>query len=120
MLEQIRVVDCSTDIAGPYCTKLLADAGADVVKVESRDGDPLRSWGSGALFEFLNTTKRSVLGSPGDPAFLELCAGADVVVDSGRPGQLDGAALLARHPGLVVTSITPFGLDGPWADWAAT
>ena len=120
VLEQIRVVDCSTDIAGPYCTKLLADAGADVVKVESGDGDPLRSWGSGALFEFLNTTKRSVLGSPGDAAFLELCAGADVVVDSGRPGQLDGAALLARHPGLVVTSITPFGLDGPWADWAAT
>ena len=67
VLEEIRVVDCSSDIAGPYCTKLLADAGADVVKVESRSGDPLRSWGSGALFEFLNTSKRSVVAAPGDP-----------------------------------------------------
>ena len=60
MLEGIRVVDCSIDIAGPYCTKLLADAGADVVKVEPSTGDPLRAWGSGALFDFLNTSKRSV------------------------------------------------------------
>ena len=67
MLDGIRVVDLSTEIAGPYCTKLLADAGADVVKVEPADGDPLR-WGPGwrprgALFEFLNTSKRSVVGT---------------------------------------------------------
>jgi crotonobetainyl-CoA:carnitine CoA-transferase CaiB-like acyl-CoA transferase len=120
VLDQIRVLDCSSEIAGPYCTKLLADAGADVVKVESGAGDPLRSWGSGALFDFLNTTKRSVLGSLSDPEVIQLCAGADVVVESGRPGDLHGAALYADHPGLVVVSITPFGLDGPWADWAAT
>ncbi len=118
MLEEIRVVDCSVDIAGPYCTKLLADAGADVVKVEAVAGDPLRSWGSGALFEFLNTSKRSVVAAADDP--LEpLLAGADVVVvDGSRPG--DVAAWRRRRPHLVVASITPYGLDGPWRDWAAT
>src|SRR5579859_2824455 len=83
VLEGIRVVDCSTEIAGPYCTKLLADAGADVIKVEPAAGDPLRSWGSGALFEFLNTSKRSVVAAPGDAAFAELAATADVFIDSG-------------------------------------
>ena len=118
MLEGIRVVDCSTEIAGPYCTKLLADAGADVVKVEPPDGDPLRSWGSGALFEFLHTSKRSVVAAPGETTVAELCATADVLVDTGGFG-LNIPALREEHPGLVV-SISPFGLDGPWADWAAT
>ncbi|HEV3450385.1 MAG TPA: CoA transferase [Acidimicrobiia bacterium] len=121
MLEDIRVVDCSTDIAGPYCTKLLADAGADVVKVEPRaGGDPLRSWGSGALFEFLNTSKRSVTLPTDDPAFAELCRAADVLVEPPPTGPLDVRRLRDGHPALVVASITPFGLDGPWAGWAAT
>jgi crotonobetainyl-CoA:carnitine CoA-transferase CaiB-like acyl-CoA transferase len=119
LLEGIRVVDCSTEIAGPYCTKLLADAGADVVKVEPADGDPLRSWGSGALFEFLHTSKRSVVAAPGDATLAELCASADVVIDSGRMGS-DLSRLRDEHPALVAASITPFGLDGPWAGWAAT
>ena len=62
MLDGVRVVDSTTEIAGPYCSKLLADAGADVVKVERPEGDPFRHWGSGALFEYLNTSKRSVQG----------------------------------------------------------
>ncbi len=69
------VVDLSTGIAGAYCTKLLADGGADVIKVESPEGDPLRSWsasgatipagGDGALFSFLAGAKRSVVADPG-------------------------------------------------------
>jgi crotonobetainyl-CoA:carnitine CoA-transferase CaiB-like acyl-CoA transferase len=120
VLEAIRVVDCSTDIAGPYCTKLLADAGADVVKVETPTGDPLRAWGSGALFEFLNTSKRSVVAVPDPSALVDLCAGADLLVESGTTSGVDMEALRARLPALVVVSITPFGLEGPWAGWAAT
>lgn len=120
MLDGLRVVDLSTEIAGPYCTKLLADAGADVVKVERPDGDPMRGWMSGALFEFLNTTKRSVVGACDDPEILELCVRAHVVVENSEPGTLDVAALHERNPALVVVSITPFGQDGPWRDRAAT
>jgi crotonobetainyl-CoA:carnitine CoA-transferase CaiB-like acyl-CoA transferase len=112
ILDGVRVVDCTTDIAGPYCTKILADAGADVVKVESPDGDPLRRWGSGALFEFLNTSKRSVQG---DPA--ALASRADVLVTDHR---VDLDALWAHHRSLVVVTITPFGCDGPWAGRPST
>ena len=64
ILTGVRVLDRSTGIAGPYCTKVLADAGADVVKVE-RTPDPLRRWGSGALFEYLNAAKRSITDDAG-------------------------------------------------------
>ena len=112
MLEGVRVVDLTTDIAGPYCTKVLADAGADVVKVEPPAGDPLRRWGSGALFEFLNTSKRSVQGEAD-----ELVAAADILV-AGAP--VDLGALWAANPALVVVTITPFGCDGPWAERPST
>jgi crotonobetainyl-CoA:carnitine CoA-transferase CaiB-like acyl-CoA transferase len=112
MLTGVRVVDCTTDIAGPYCTKILADAGADVVKVEPRSGDPLRLWGSGALFEYLNASKRSVHGSAGP-----LVATADIVVTDSAP---DSEALWAANPSLVVVTITPFGCHGPWADRPST
>ncbi|HEX7095375.1 MAG TPA: CoA transferase, partial [Acidimicrobiales bacterium] len=87
MLDGVRVLDFTRGIPGAYCTKLLADAGADVVKVESAGGDPLRRWTAshvevadgddGALFRFLHTSKRSV--TSGD-AWL---AGADIVVEGG-------------------------------------
>ena len=112
MLTGVRVVDCTTEIAGPYCSKLLADAGADVVKVEPSEGDPLRHWGSGALFEFLNTSKRSVQGDAGD-----LLTEADVFV-SNEP--VDTGALWAENPSLVVVTITPFGGEGPWAGRPST
>lgn len=120
MLHGLRVVDCSTDIAGPYCTKMLADAGADVVKVEAPTGDPLRGWQSGALFEFLNASKRSVVGALEDDHVRELCARADLLVESGPPGSVGSLALHEQSPSLVIVSITPFGQDGPWAAWAGT
>ncbi|HZP31263.1 MAG TPA: CoA transferase [Acidimicrobiia bacterium] len=117
MLDGIRVVDLSTEIAGPYCTKLLADAGADVVRVEPPGGDPLRRWGSGALYEFLNTSKRSVTGDPADAGVQALLAAADVIVASER---FDDSVQRGANPALVTVVVTPFGEDGPWAEWAAT
>ena len=120
-LSGLRVVDLSTWIAGAYCTKLLVDAGAEVIKVETPEGDPLRRWSAsgsdipagsdGALFNFLAGSKQSVL--IGDD-LEELLASADVAVCS-APGELR-----RTHPDLIVTSITPFGLEGPWRDRAAT
>ena len=112
MLDGVRVVDCTTEIAGPYCSKLLADAGADVVKVEPPEGDPLRHWGSGALFEYLNTSKRSVQGDASD-----LLTAADVFV-SNQP--VDPAPLWAENPSLVIVTITPFGGAGPWVGRPST
>jgi crotonobetainyl-CoA:carnitine CoA-transferase CaiB-like acyl-CoA transferase len=102
------MLDFTTDIAGPYCSKLWADAGADVVKVEPAGGDPLREWGSGALFEYLNTSKRSVQGDASD-----LVATSHVIVTGER---VDAHALWAENPALVIVTITPFGCEGPWAD----
>ncbi|MCV7371004.1 CoA transferase [Mycolicibacterium duvalii] len=131
------VVDLSSGIAGNYCTKLLADAGATVVKVEPPQGDPLRQWSAsgaqiidgtdGALFSFLACSKHSVVAEPGtDDGFVDaLLAGADALVWSRGSGvvadpRFGPAAIRARHPHLTVTAITAFGLDGPWSDRAAT
>jgi crotonobetainyl-CoA:carnitine CoA-transferase CaiB-like acyl-CoA transferase len=111
MISDARVLDLSTNIAGPYCTKLLADAGADVVKVEPEGGDPLRHYGSGALFEFLNTSKRSVTGD-----WRPLARAADLAV-------VDGPTVppeLLEEPDLTVLAISPFGTTGPWRDRPAT
>src|SRR5580704_17491317 len=138
-LAGLRVVDLSTWIGGAYCTKLLADGGAEVTKVEAPDGDPLRRWsasgaqispdGDGALFNFLSASKQSVVVEPesaDDLARLHaLLASMDAVVWSrGSPvaghTSLEPREILRAHPHLIVTSITPFGLDGPWCDKAAT
>ena len=92
------MIDFSSEIAGPYVTKLFADAGADVIKIETPEGDSMRRWSAsgaelgdadGAFFQFLNTSKRSVIGRPEDPEILALCAGADLVVEDFPPGTLD-------------------------------
>lgn len=134
-LTGYTVVELSTGIAGAYCTKLFADAGARVIKVEPPQGDPLRRWSAsgaavaddGALFSFLACSKHSVVADPDtDAAFLhELLAGADAVVWSrgstvAEHPSLRPAEIRRSHPHLVVTSITPFGLDGPWRDRPAT
>ena len=129
-LADVRVIDFSTDYCGAYCTKLLADGGADVIKVESPEGDPLRRWSAtgadlrgqdSAIFRYLHTSKRSIVGSIGDQSVVELVAGADLVVeDFGASGGLDRSALRASLPHLVVLSISPFGLTGPLAGRPAT
>jgi crotonobetainyl-CoA:carnitine CoA-transferase CaiB-like acyl-CoA transferase len=128
-LTDFRVVDFSGGIAGPYCTKLMADAGADVIKVEPPQGDPLRRWSASgadpgdqdaALFRYLHHNKRAVVGEPDDDSVRALVASADLVVESFRSGEIDPAAWLAEHPGLVVLSITPFGRGGPWDARPAT
>ncbi len=133
-LAGLRVVDFSSQIAGPYCSKLMLDGGAQVVKVEPPGGDSLRAFCSSgadlagadsALFRFLNAGKQSVVGAPEDPHVEELVAGADLVIEahgleSDNGQHLDVTALRARHPALVVLSITPYGLTGPWAGRRAT
>ena len=129
------VVELSTGIAGGYCTKILADGGAEVIKVEPPDGDPLRKWSAsgariaagddGALFSFLASSKHSVVADPENADDVEfvaaLLADADAVVWSRGSGIASHSAFTPAeihrlHPHLTVTSITPFGLDGPWAD----
>jgi crotonobetainyl-CoA:carnitine CoA-transferase CaiB-like acyl-CoA transferase len=125
-LSALRVVDFSTGIPGGYAARLLADAGADVVKVEPRGGDPWRAWSAGgarvdpelggALFQFLHHGMRSVIGRPGEPEVEALVADADVVIESFPPSEFDPDPWLDAHPGLVVCSITPYGRTGPYAE----
>jgi crotonobetainyl-CoA:carnitine CoA-transferase CaiB-like acyl-CoA transferase len=138
-LAGYTVVELSTGIAGAYCTKLLADGGADVIKVEPPEGDPLRRWSSsdaliaagndGALFSYLAGSKHSVVADAavGDDVEMvhKLLATADAVVWSAgsklaEHPDFGPLAIRSAHPHLTVTSITPFGLEGPWKGRAAT
>ena len=134
-LDGYVVVDLSSGIAGAYCTKILADGGADVIKVEAPEGDPLRRWSAsraeispgddGALFSFLACSKHSVVADPEtDANFVNaLLADADAVVwspGSAVAGMFGPAEIHRAHPHLTVSAITPFGLDGPWKDLPAT
>jgi crotonobetainyl-CoA:carnitine CoA-transferase CaiB-like acyl-CoA transferase len=111
-LEDLRVVDLTGGLAGAYCTKLLADAGADVVVVESV-GDGARWPETPGLFAFLQTSKRSV--RRGHEA--ELVRSADIVVAG---TDLDVAAARRSAPSQVVVTISPFGSSGPWVGRPAT
>ncbi|MBW2698561.1 MAG: CoA transferase, partial [Deltaproteobacteria bacterium] len=135
-----RVLDLSSQIAGPYAAKMLVDAGAEVIKVEHPDGgDPLRRWSAsdsqiasdedGALFQFLNASKRSIALDPasasGKSELLDLAASADLVIESFGPGglerrDLEPATLRRANPALSVLSISPWGLEGPDADRPCT
>jgi crotonobetainyl-CoA:carnitine CoA-transferase CaiB-like acyl-CoA transferase len=126
-LRGVRVVDLSRVLAGPYCTMVLADLGADVVKVERpQGGDETRSWGppftggEAAYYLSVNRGKRSCaidLSQPeGAELALELCAGADAVIENFKLGGADRLgvgyeAVRARNPQVVYCSITGFGSE---------
>ena len=111
MLDRLVVLDHSSGIAGPYCTKLLADAGAEVLEVPPEGGDPLAGQGSGGLHEFLHRSKRVASGP------WSSLPDADVLVTD---QEVDVAELRRRHRSLVVVTISPFGHDGPLAGTPAT
>ncbi|MBA3303899.1 MAG: CoA transferase [Acidimicrobiia bacterium] len=131
-LADVRVIDCSTVVAGPGCARYLADFGADVIKVERPDGgDTTRSLGwrdprddVSLWWKLAGRGKRSVVldlkSDTGRKTMLRLCGSAQVLVENFRPGTLErlglGPALLhGRNPDLVVVRITGFGQDGPYA-----
>ena len=132
-LAGVRVADFSRVLAGPYCTMVLADLGADVVKVERPgEGDETRTWGppfvggEAAYYLSVNRNKRSVAIDLKDPdglaLALELCLRADVVIENFRPGGaerlgLDSATVSAINPRVVYCSITGFGKDDPRAGY---
>ena len=138
-LHGIRVLELARILAGPWIGQLMADLGADVVKVEAPEGDDTRSWGppfveaadgealSAAYFHACNRGKRSIIADFREPEgralVMRLASHADVVVENFKVGGLvkyglDAASLRAAFPRLICCSITGFGQDGPYAERA--
>jgi crotonobetainyl-CoA:carnitine CoA-transferase CaiB-like acyl-CoA transferase len=136
-LAGIRVLDLTRALAGPFCTMILGDFGADIVKVEPLPGgDMVRQWGpfaegsdgdrTGVYYLSVNRNKRSLALDFRKPEALQvlqrLAKDADVIVDNFKPGTmaalgLDDAALVAANPKLIRVSVTGFGQGGPYGDW---
>ena len=136
LFEGVRVLDLSRMLAGPYGSMLLADQGAEVIKIEEPDGgDPMRVMGppflpegESAYFLSINRNKRSIavdLTRPaGQAVFRDLAVHADVVWENFRPGVMERlglayATLAGVNPGLILCSISAYGQDGPYRDWPA-
>ena len=140
LLEGVKVIDLSRYYAGPYCSKLLATLGADVIKIEPLiTGDPMRSLGpfasgtpnieSGAWFLYLNTSKKSVTldlkSEDGRDVIKQMVESADILVENFSPGVMDDLGLGYEvlheiNPSLVMTSISNYGQTGPYKDWKGT
>ena len=137
-LSDLRVLDLSNDIAGAFCSKLFADFGADVTKVEPPSGDPARSLGpfpdgnadpnASGMFIYLNANKRGVTldleSEDGRARFLALAAESQIVVDNHPSGWLDERGigyeeLSAVREDIILCQITPFGDWGPYAKYDA-
>ncbi|MEM9174420.1 MAG: CoA transferase [Myxococcota bacterium] len=133
-LADLRILDLTSGIAGPYATKLFVDAGAEVVKVEPPGGDPMRRYSasfqplrpgeSSPLFQYLNAGKKSIVLEPGDARdrarLTALAARVDLVFeDWGAEGlesrDLEPEDWLDAHPRLSIVRISPWGQEGPWA-----
>jgi crotonobetainyl-CoA:carnitine CoA-transferase CaiB-like acyl-CoA transferase len=138
-LGGLRVIEYGQMVAAPYAAKLMADLGAEVVKVEPPEGDPSRRRGpfpgsrfdpdASGLYIYLNTNKRGVVldlrATRGRQLFRSLLRDADVLIHNAPVSEmadlgLDYDALARENPRLVMTSITPFGLEGPHARYIAT
>jgi len=139
LLEGLRVIELSNNVAGPFTGKLLAEYGANVIKIEPREGDPARHEGpykdgipnieTSLLFLHLNTNKKSItLNFESKNAvniikkFIEK---TDIVIESFPPGQMENwdlsyETLAKDHENLIMASITPFGQSGPWKDYKAS
>ena len=130
-LNGIRVLDLSRVLAGPYCTMVLGDLGADVIKVESPEGDETRGWGppfaagESAYYLCVNRNKRGIIvdfkTEQGRRTLHELIKRSDVLVENFRPGTLDRysldyASASAINPRLIYCSVTGFGQTGPLRD----
>jgi crotonobetainyl-CoA:carnitine CoA-transferase CaiB-like acyl-CoA transferase len=124
----LRVIDLTRVLGGPYCTQILADHGADVIKVEPPAGDEVRDWGppfhddDAAYFIGINRNKRSIgldlASAGGRDVLLRMLEGADVLIENFKPGTLDkwgigNETLGTRFPRLVHCRISGFGGDGP-------
>ena len=123
-LEGIKVVDFSALIPGPFTSAILADLGADVIKIEPPRGDGSRSL-LPAVFHAVNRNKRSIVldlkRAEAKPVIERLARGCDVVIEANRPGVsqrlgIDYASLSALNPRLVYCSLSGYGQNGPWRD----
>ena len=129
-LTDLKVIEVCSTIAGPACARLLADFGADVIKIEPPDGDPVRQMGQhvgdvSLYAASILRNKRSIAldlkSEEGRTLAFELMVQADIVVENNRPGVMERLglgyeALSARNPGLVMVRISGFGQDGPYAE----
>src|SRR5215471_6711895 len=130
-LEGMRVLEITQVMSGPFCGLLLADMGADVIKVEKPQGDDSRRMvppiinGESAPFMAINRNKRGISidlkTDQGREVFRQLAARADVLIENFRPGTMDGLGLgydelSAGHPDLIYCSISGFGQTGPYRD----
>ncbi len=128
-LDGIRVIELASYVSGPFASVLLADLGAEVIKVESPgEGDPFRGWGAnkyGSNFRSLNRNKKSITlnirREEGKEIFLKIAAGCDVLVENLRPGVmkrrgLDYESIRALNPKIIYCSISGFGQQGPYRE----
>ena len=131
VLEGIRVLDFGRYIAGPYCAALLAEQGAEVIRIEKREGSedrfqaPVSETGDGALFLQMNRNKLGLTLDPmsadGQQVVRKLVATADIVVANLPPQtllemRLDYASLTAVKPDIILTTVTAYGRGGPYSD----
>src|SRR6266702_4906490 len=137
-LSGVKLVEYCSFVAGPYCAKLFADLGADVIKIETLEGDEARKRGPfpgdvpdpehSGLFLYLNTNKSGVTlnlaSTTGREIFKKMIVEADILIEDRPPGELEklglGYPVLKElNPSLIMVSITPFGQDGPYRDYKA-